>query len=60
MACLVSPRRTLNYQEQTMIKVAIAGTGGLAQYIAHYISTQTYHQFIILSRQVRHDIPQRT
>ncbi|EGE81081.1 hypothetical protein BDDG_04022 [Blastomyces dermatitidis ATCC 18188] len=28
-----------------MMKVAIAGTSGLAQYIAHYISTQTYHQF---------------
>ncbi|OJD28384.1 hypothetical protein ACJ73_00193 [Blastomyces percursus] len=33
-----------------MIIVAIAGTSGLAQYIAHYISTQTYHQFIFLSR----------
>ncbi|PGH00945.1 hypothetical protein GX51_05494 [Blastomyces parvus] len=33
-----------------MIKVAIAGTSGLAQYIAHHISTQTYHQFIFLSR----------
>ncbi|KKZ68373.1 hypothetical protein EMCG_05959 [[Emmonsia] crescens] len=33
-----------------MVKVAIAGTSGLAQYIAHYISTQTYHQFIFLSR----------
>lgn len=36
----------------TMIKIALAGTGGLAQYIAHFISTQTYHQFIILSRNV--------
>ncbi|KAK2796001.1 hypothetical protein FQN51_009546 [Onygenales sp. PD_10] len=33
-----------------MIKIAIAGTSGLAQYIAHFISTQTYHQFIFLSR----------
>ncbi|PGH02593.1 hypothetical protein AJ79_07597 [Helicocarpus griseus UAMH5409] len=33
-----------------MIKIAIAGTSGLAQYLAHYISTQTYHQFIFLSR----------
>ncbi|EEH09466.1 conserved hypothetical protein [Histoplasma capsulatum G186AR] len=33
-----------------MIKVAIAGTSGLSQYIAHYISTQTCHQFIFLSR----------
>jgi hypothetical protein len=35
-----------------MIKVAIAGTNGLAQYIANLIATQTYHQFIILSRNV--------
>jgi hypothetical protein len=33
-----------------MIKVAIAGTNGLAQLIANLIATQTYHQFIILSR----------
>ncbi|OJD16972.1 hypothetical protein AJ78_02906 [Emergomyces pasteurianus Ep9510] len=33
-----------------MIKVAIAGTSGLAQYIAHYLSTETYHQLIFLSR----------
>ncbi|KAL1964159.1 hypothetical protein VTN77DRAFT_7247 [Rasamsonia byssochlamydoides] len=33
-----------------MIKIAIAGTSGLAQYIAHYLSTQTYHQFFFLSR----------
>jgi hypothetical protein len=35
-----------------MIKVAIAGTNGLAQYIANLIATQTYHQFIMLSRNV--------
>lgn len=35
-----------------MMKVAIAGTGGLAQYIAHHIETGTYHQFILLSRSV--------
>jgi len=35
-----------------MIKIAIAGTSGLAQYIAHYLSTQTYHQFVFLSRKV--------
>ncbi|KAK2758971.1 hypothetical protein FQN54_003069 [Arachnomyces sp. PD_36] len=34
-----------------MIKIAIAGTGGLAQYIAHFISNQTNHHFILLSRQ---------
>ncbi|KAK2735918.1 hypothetical protein FQN57_001058 [Myotisia sp. PD_48] len=33
-----------------MITVAIAGSSGLAQYIAHFISTQTSHSFIILSR----------
>lgn len=33
-----------------MIKIALAGTSGLAQFIAHYISTQTYHQFFFLSR----------
>lgn len=36
----------------TMIKVAIAGTNGFAQYIAHFVTTQTYHQFVILSRTV--------
>jgi hypothetical protein len=35
-----------------MIKIALAGTSGLAQYIAYYISTQTYHQFFFLSRNV--------
>ncbi|KAL9111755.1 MAG: hypothetical protein Q9227_003814 [Pyrenula ochraceoflavens] len=33
-----------------MIKVAIAGTNGLAQLISYYIATNTSHQFIILSR----------
>ncbi|KAJ9266187.1 hypothetical protein DTO195F2_1302 [Paecilomyces variotii] len=33
-----------------MIKIAIAGTGGLAQYLGHYLDTQTSHQFIFLSR----------
>ena len=35
-----------------MIKVAIAGSNGLAQYIAHWIETTTSHQFILLSRRV--------
>ena len=35
-----------------MIKVAIVGTNGLAQYIANLIDTQTSHQFIVLSRHV--------
>ncbi|GAD94607.1 isoflavone reductase family protein [Paecilomyces variotii No. 5] len=33
-----------------MIKIAIAGTSGLAQYMGHYLDTQTSHQFIFLSR----------
>ncbi|KAF3490742.1 uncharacterized protein GIQ15_00259 [Arthroderma uncinatum] len=33
-----------------MIKIAIAGSGGFAQYIAHFLTTQTSHPFIILSR----------
>ncbi|KAH0537690.1 hypothetical protein FGG08_005555 [Glutinoglossum americanum] len=33
-----------------MFRVAIAGTGGLAQYIAYYIDVETPHQFIMLSR----------
>lgn len=38
-----------------MIKVAIAGTGGLAQYIAHYLAAETSHQFILISRAVCRD-----
>lgn len=34
------------------MRVAIAGSGGLAYWIAHYLSTETYHSFIILSRAV--------
>ncbi|KAH0562132.1 hypothetical protein GP486_003174 [Trichoglossum hirsutum] len=33
-----------------MYRVAIAGTGGLAQYIAYYVDSETPHQFIMLSR----------
>ncbi|KAI1915123.1 hypothetical protein LOZ61_001798 [Ophidiomyces ophidiicola] len=33
-----------------MVNIAIAGSSGLAQFIAHYISTKTCHQFIVLSR----------
>jgi saccharopine dehydrogenase-like NADP-dependent oxidoreductase len=36
-----------------MIKVAVVGTNGLAQYIANTLATQTSHQFVILSRRVR-------
>jgi hypothetical protein len=35
-----------------MMKVAIAGSNGLAQYIGHFIETTTSHQFILLSRRV--------
>lgn len=38
-------------QRQKM-KVAIAGTNGLAECIAYYLSAQSYHQFVILSRWV--------
>jgi hypothetical protein len=34
------------------MRVAIAGSGGLACWIAHYLSTETFHPFIILSRAV--------
>lgn len=36
-----------------IMRVAIAGSGGLAYWIAHYLSTETFHPFIILSRAVR-------
>ena len=35
-----------------MMRIAIAGTNGFAQYIAHYLETTTAHQFVILSRKV--------
>ena len=39
-------------QYRTMMRIAIAGSGGLARIFAYHIS-QTAHQFIILSRTVR-------
>ena len=45
----------LIFDISNMIRVAIAGTGGLAQYMAHYLATQTSHQFIMLSTNVRVD-----
>lgn len=36
-----------------MMKIAIAGTNGLAQFIAYYLSQLTSHNFVILSRTVR-------
>lgn len=41
-----------NDTARAMIKVAIAGTNGLAQLLAHYIDTTTSHQFVFLSRRV--------
>lgn len=38
-----------------MIKVAVVGTNGLAQYIVNCLATQTSHQFVILSRRVSFD-----
>lgn len=38
------------------MRVAIAGSGGLAYWIAHYLSTETYHSFIILSRAVMRNL----
>lgn len=35
-----------------IMRVAVAGSGGLAYWIAHYLSTETYHPFMILSRAV--------
>lgn len=37
----------------TMMRIAIAGSGGLAQALAHYIN-ETVHALLILSRQVVH------
>lgn len=34
------------------MRIAIAGTCGLAQYIANLLATQSYHTFIVLSRNV--------
>ena len=35
-----------------MMKIAIAGTNGLAQFIAYYLSELTSHNFVLLSRTV--------
>ncbi|KAJ4518905.1 hypothetical protein HRR78_001116 [Exophiala dermatitidis] len=35
-----------------VMKVAVVGTNGLAQYIANCLATETSHQFVILSRTV--------
>jgi hypothetical protein len=39
------------------MRVAIAGTCGLAQFIANLLATQSYHTFIVLSRNVSRSFP---
>lgn len=36
-----------------MMRIAIAGTGGLARLIAHFIDEETAHHVVFLSRTVR-------
>jgi hypothetical protein len=40
-----------------MMRIAIAGTGGLALMIAHFVNEDTSHQLVILSRSVRRVMP---
>lgn len=35
-----------------IMRVAVAGTSGLAQLIAHYVREETSHQLVMLSRKV--------
>lgn len=35
-----------------MTRIAVAGTGGLARLIAHYIDGETAHQVLLISRTV--------
>src|SRR2546421_422496 len=35
-----------------MMRIAIAGTGGLALFMAHFVNEETTHQLVILSRTV--------
>jgi len=46
------PRQMANEPQGNMMRIAIAGSGGLARIFAHYLNA-TVHPFIILSRQVR-------
>lgn len=39
--------------DMSMMRVAVAGTGGLARLIAHFIDEDTSHHVIFLSRTVR-------
>jgi len=39
--------------EMSMMRIAVAGTGGLARLIAHFIDQDTSHHVVFLSREVR-------
>lgn len=43
----------LSEQEMSMMRIAVAGTGGLARLIAHFIQQDTGHHVVLLSREVR-------
>lgn len=36
----------------SMMRIAVAGTGGLARLIAHFIDQETSHHVVFLSREV--------
>ncbi len=36
----------------SMMRIAVAGTGGLARLIAHFIKQDTGHHVVLLSREV--------
>lgn len=38
---------------EVMMRIVIAGTNGLAQFIAYYLSQLTCHSFVLLTRTVR-------
>lgn len=38
--------------DMSMMRIAVAGTGGLAHFIAHYIDEDTAHQVVFISRMV--------
>ena len=42
--------------EMSMMRIAVAGTGGLARLIAHFIDHETSHHVVLLSRGVRHPL----
>ena len=39
--------------DMSMMRIAVAGTGGLARLMAHYIDEDTSHHVVFLSRTVR-------